>query len=217
MSLEDVHVSLKKSVLPLAVDTFLREANQRVNEFVQSNSERETGFVPSDYVAIYDALRAICDASLSPGNSLCEWGSGLGVVSCLASMLGFTACGIEIESTLVNASRVLADDFDLPVDFVHGSFVPPGTEAHVAEAYVDNNAEYAWLIKDAENAYTKHGVQLDSFDIVFAYPWPGEEHMIERLFEDGAANGALLLMLSDIAGISVHRRIEKHSDSGMLN
>ena len=216
MPLADIEVSFKKSVLPDTVEQFLREANDRVGQFVRSNPKRETGFVPSNYVSVYNALRAICDTELSPGNSLCEWGSGFGVVSSLASMLGFSVCGIEIDSALVDASRALAGDFALPVEFVHGSFIPPGAEAHAAEAYTDNNAEYSWLIKDAENAYTKHGLQLDSFDIVFAYPWPGEEYLIERLFEDGAATGALLLMYSDVESVGVRRKVEEHSDARVL-
>ena len=181
MPLADIEISFTNSVLPNTVARFLRKANDRVTQFVRNNAKRESGFVPSNYVSVYDALRAISDTELSPGNLLCEWGSGFGVVSSLASMLGFSVCGIAIDSALVAASRALAGDFALPVEFVHGSFIPPGAEAHAAEAYTDNNAEYSWLIKDAENAYTKHGLQLDSFDIVFAYPWPGEEYLIERL------------------------------------
>jgi len=105
----------------------------------------------------------------------------------------------------------------LPVEFVHGTFVPLGSEAHSAEAYVDNNAEYDWLIKDADNAYAKRGLQLDSFDIVFAYPWPGEEYLIERLFEDGAANGALLLTYSDVDSIRVRRKLDASFDSSSSN
>ena len=215
MPLADIEVSFKKSVLPDNVEQFLREADDRVSHFVRSSAKRATGFVPSNYVSVYNALRAICETEVSVGGSLCEWGSGFGVVSSLASMLGFNACGIEIDSALVDASRSLASDFALPVEFVHGSFVPPGSEAHAAEAYTDNNSEYSWLIEDGDDAYAKLGLQLDSFDIVFAYPWPGEEYLIERLFEDGAASGALLLMYSDVDSLSVRRKVAEHSDAGL--
>ena len=39
----------------------------------------------------------------------------------LAAMLEFKVSGIEIERDLVDASRRLVDDFDLPVEFAHGS------------------------------------------------------------------------------------------------
>ncbi len=211
MPLANIEVSFEKSVLPGAVERFLCEADDRISKFVRCNPKHETGFVPSNYVSVYFALRAIYHADLSSGNSLCEWGSGFGVVSSLASILGFTACGIEIENTLVDASRALADDFALPVEFIHGSFVPPGAEAHAEEAHADNNGEYPWLIKDADSAYSKPGLQPDSFDVFFSYPWPGEEYLIERLFEDSAANGALLLMHSDVDSISIRRKLA-HTD-----
>ena len=215
MPLADIEVAFDNSELPSNVSRFLREADDRVSEFVRNNPKRESGFVPSDYVSVYRALVAIRNAELSNGNSLCEWGSGFGVVSSLASMLGFHACGIEIKSDLVDAARALAKDFSFCVEFAHGSFVPAGAEAHAVEAHQDNNAEYPWLIANAGNAYSKLGLQLETFDIVFAYPWPGEEYLIQRLFEDGAANGALLLMYSDLNSLSIRRKVEELSDASV--
>ena len=100
----------------------------------------------------------------------------------MASILGFSASGIEIESDLVDASRTLAADFELSAEFAYGSFVPSGAEAHAVEAHSDNNAIYPWLIKEASNADTVLGIPLDRFGIVFAYPWPGEEYMMEKIF-----------------------------------
>ncbi len=182
MPLVDIGISINGSVLPDDVVAFVREADLRVSQFVSDNPIRVTGFVPSDFVTVYHALRAITEANLASGTSLCEWGSGFGVVASLAAMLGFKVCGIEIERGLVDASRRLADDFGLPVEFVHGSFVPPG-----AEAYADTNAEYFWLVTDADDAYDELGLDADDFDVVFAYPWPGEEYLITSLFEKYAA------------------------------
>ena len=44
--------------------------------------------------------------------------------SALAAMLEFMVCGIEIDQDLVDASRRLADDYGLTVEFVQGSFIP---------------------------------------------------------------------------------------------
>ena len=46
------------------------------------------------------------------------------------------------------------------------------------------------LFKDADSAHSKLGLQPDSFDVFSSYPRPGEKYLIERLFEDGAANDA---------------------------
>ena len=207
MPLVDIDISINGSVLPDDVVAFLREADLRVSEFVGNSSIRVTVFVPSDFVTVYHALRAITEANLAPGTSLCEWGSGFGVVASLAAMLEFDAYGIEIERGLVDASRKLADDFGLPVEFVHGSFVPSGAEADVEEAYADTSAEYFWLVTDADDAYGELGLGPHDFDIVFAYPWPGEECLIEGLFEKYAAEEALLITYNQYNSVRLRRKV----------
>ena len=211
MPLVDIEISINDSVLPDDVAAFLREADLRVSQFVRNSPSRVTGFVPSDFVTVYHALRAITEAHLAPGTSLCEWGSGFGVVASLAAMLEFDVCGIEIERDLVDASRRLEDDFGLPVEFVHGSFIPSGAEAYAEEADADNNAEFSWLVTDSDNAYDELGLDLDDFDVVFAYPWPGEECLIASLFEKYAAEEALLLMYDQFKSVRLRRKVGKRS------
>jgi hypothetical protein len=110
-------------------------------------------------------------------------------VACLAALLDFDACGIEVEPELVDAAQQLADDFDLPVEFVQGSFLPAGYETGLEGA----NAEFAWLSTEAAPAYGPLGLDPDSFDVTFAYPWPDEEWVTERLFERHGRPGALLM------------------------
>ncbi len=208
MALVDIEISRNGSVLPDDVVAFLREADLRVSEFGRNGPIRVTGFVPSDFVTVYHALRAITEANLAPGTLLCEWGSGFGVVASLAAMLEFTACGIEIERDLVDASRMLAEDFGLAVEFAHGSFIPSGAEVCAEESYADNNAKYSWLVTDADDGYDELGLDPDDFDVVFAYPWPGEECLIESLFEKYAAEGALLLTYSQFDWVRFRRKVK---------
>ncbi|WP_417380764.1 class I SAM-dependent methyltransferase [Gimesia sp.] len=207
MSLVEIEISKNDSFMPDEIVAFLREADERVSQFLQASPRRATGFVPSDFKTIYHALQAITDENLAPGNSLCEWGSGFGVVTSLASMLEFMACGIEIEEELVEASRLLADDFGLPVEFVQGSFIPSGAESCVDEAYAENNAEYSWLITDADDGYEELQLDPEDFDVVFAYPWPGEEYLITSLFEKYAARGALLLTYNSLESVRLRRKL----------
>ena len=211
MPLVDIEISMDGSVLPDDVVAFLREADLRVSQFVRNSPIRVTGFVPSDFVTVYHALRAITEANLAPGTSLCEWGSGFGVVASLAAMLEFKVCGIEIERGLVDASRRLADDFGLPVEFVHGSFIPSGAEAYAEEAYADNSAESFWLVTDADDAYDEMGLDPNDFDVIFAYPWPGEECLIANLFEKYAAEEALLLMYNKYKSVCLRRKVGERS------
>ena len=122
-------------------------------------------------------------------------------------MLEFRVCGIEIERELVEASQRLADDFGLPVEFVHGSFIPPGAEVDAEEAYADNNDDFFWLVTDADGAYDELGLEPDDFDIVFAYPWPSEEPLVETLFEKYAAEGALLLTFNKYNAVQLRRQV----------
>src|SRR5207245_474340 len=110
------------------------EADRRIEQF--QTAGRVPGFVASDFERAYRVLRDLAAADLAPGKLFCEWGSGFGVVACLAAMLEFDACGIEIDGALVGEAQQLADDFDLPVQFVRGSFIPNGA---------DTDDEYAWL------------------------------------------------------------------------
>jgi hypothetical protein len=205
--LVDIDISINGSVVPDDVVTFLREADLRVSQFVRNSPIRVTGFVPSDFVTVYHFLRALTEANVAPGTSFCEWGSGFGVVASLAAMLDFKVCGIEIERGLVDASRRLADDFRLPVEFVHGSFIPSGAEADVEEAYADTSTEYFWLVTDADDAYDELGLGPHDFDVVFAYPWPGEECLIEGLFEKYAAEEALLLTYTQYNSMRLRRKV----------
>src|SRR5207248_1398205 len=125
-------LSVKDVSLPGDVRAFLREADRRVERFLRDG--RVPAFVPSDFGRAYLTLRAAADAGLA-GGLFCEWGSGVGVVACLAALLDFDACGIEVEAELVDAARRLADDFGLPVEFAHGSFIPAGYDAGRAGAF----------------------------------------------------------------------------------
>ena len=202
-----IELPINDVALPRDVAEFIEEAESRVNEFVRQHAVRPTGFVASDSTTVYRALRTITETNLSTGTICCEWGSGLGVAASLATMLGFQACGIEIEESLVEASRKLAADFDLPVDFVQGSFVPAGAESLAEESYTDNSSEFLWVVTDADDAYEQLELEPVDFDLVFAYPWPGEDDLIANLFERYAAEEALLLTYDQFDSIYLRRKV----------
>jgi hypothetical protein len=205
--LVDVNLSVDEGVPPRQVVAFLTEADARIREYFRTSPCPAGGFIPSDYVAVYHALRAIADSKLACGDSFCEWGSGFGVVASLAAMLDFGACGIEIERRLVVASRRLAKDFALSVEFVQGSFIPAGGEVFADEAYAEAVNEFFWLVTEADDAYDELGRNADDLDLVYAYPWPDEEAVIERLFEHFSAEGSLLLTQHEYRSLRLQRKV----------
>ena len=212
MPLVDVGFSIDDGPVPPEVVEFLDEADSRITQFLRSQRD-STNFVSSDSVTVYQSLRAIAAAQLAPGNVFCEWGSGFGVATSLAAMLEFSAYGIEVERSLVDAAQALADDFGLGAEFVHGSFIPPGAEALVDEAYVECSPDSFRLVTESDRAYHDLGLDSYDFDLVFTYPWPGEESVVQRLFERCAAEGALLLTYGQRLSMRLQRKTAGSSET----
>jgi hypothetical protein len=204
MALKEVRLNVGEGRLPSSVADFLQEAESRIDAWTRSQTVRINAFVPSDFVAVYHALQAIVDADLSPGDLFCEWGSGFGISAMLASMMDFQAYGIEIESSLVEAARSLASDFDLSTEFVQGSFVPSGAEILAEHTRTDENV---WLVTDVDDAYPELGLVIRDFDLIYAFPWPGEEDVMATIFDNYSSAGALLLTFTQLNGIRLRRKV----------
>jgi hypothetical protein len=186
MPLFDLALPPLDKSLPPDVRRFIQEAEQRIEQF-QADC-RVPGFVPCDYAAAFGVIRWLSGTTLARGRQFCEWGSGFGVVAGLATMLDFDSCGIEVEGVLVGEAARLAEDFSLPVEFVHGSFIPRGAERRVHAAGL-----YSWLTTEAGDAYEDLGLDPEDMDVVFAYPWPDEEGVTGELFDRYAGAGAILV------------------------
>jgi hypothetical protein len=172
--------------IPTDIRAFLREADRRIRRYYRRY--RNSAFVPCDFGGAYAILQHLAAQAEAAGTLFCEWGSGFGVVTCLAALLEFDAYGIEVDSTLVRASRRLAADFDLPVEFARGSFIPTGDRILMQAA-----GSFAWLTTTEAPAHEELGLATEDFGIIFAYPWPDEERALGQLFERHASAGALLV------------------------
>jgi hypothetical protein len=203
VALIDLDITIERGRIPESVDTFLHEANIRTEDYLNHSRVRPGGFVPSDFVAAYYALQAVVQKNLAPGRLFCEWGSGFGVVASLASQVGFDACGIEIEESLVDAARDLADAHYLPVEFALGSYIPEG-----ADEASGGDFDREGFVQDdgANDAYDELQIGPDEFDVVFCYPWPSEEEATGRLFDYCAAEGALLLTYTQLDDVRIRRK-----------
>ena len=188
--------------VPNEVRRFVREGDRRIAQFQITG--RLPAFVPSDYLGGYRVLKALSTSGLTRGNRFVEWGSGFGVVAGLAAGLDFDSHGIEAEGELVDAARQLMEDFDLEVEFAHGSFVPRGGEKRVHKA-----GTYSWFTTEADYAYDELGLDPDDFDVIFAYPWRDEEDVTAELFEHYAGVGAVLVTYHGGTDFRLRRKVEK--------
>jgi hypothetical protein len=202
--LADVEFEPRKIAIPPDVVALLADAQQRIDALDNTTRVEIPAFVPSNFELAYFALAEIHAANLATGRRFIEWGSGIGVVACLASCIGFDSVGIEIEPKLVGIAQDIASKHRIAVQFACGSFVPDGVVPRV-----DWADGVAWLTTIGQDAHPELELDPDDFDVVFAYPWPGEEQVIFDLFADVAAVGALLLTYHGLDGVKLQRKIKR--------
>lgn len=144
-------------------------------------------FVAADYENVLQALMAL----RAPGQRFLEWGSATGIITIMADLLGFEAYGIELDARLVDTARELAAKHGSGARFAAGSFLPSGYR------YRPRHGDgRLGTIGDGVSGYRELGVPLDDFDLVYAYPWGGEEPMMLDLMKSYGGRDARLLLLT---------------------
>ncbi len=154
-------------------------------------------YVHADWAAavpVLTALRARADSFL-------EFGSGLGVITILADLLGFDACGIELDPWLYARSLELADGAASRASFALGSYVPEAAR----DTAGNEDADFL-TVREGEPAYDELGMELDEFDLVYAFPWPGEEERLLDLMNTCGRRDALLLTYGATDGYQLYQR-----------
>jgi hypothetical protein len=162
---------------------------------IDVRAKRFHPFVAADYDRVLEALLRLP----ASGPRFVEWGSATGVITIIASLLGFDAYGIELDTTLVRVARELSAEFGAAAVFAEGSFIPSGYRWRPATG--DGRLG---TIGDGPSAYPAIGHPLDDFDVVFGYPWSGEEPMMLDLMKRYGRPGGLLLLNGD-GGVVVYR------------
>lgn len=205
MTLTQIELAYDSVVVPGEVADFLQAVDALVEQHRVNTAVSFRGFVPSDYIATYRCLKAIYDSHLLCGNRFCEWGSGISVVASLAGMIGYDSYGIEYDRNLCVVAEGISRDFDVPVELVHGSFIPAGVEDLIDDAFATYDGELA-LHTDPDSAYAEMGQEVDDFDLIFAYPWPNDVELTHDIFDRCAAQGALLLAYYDTDTVALFRK-----------
>ena len=153
-------------------------------------------FVAADYDRVLDALLKL----RGPNLRFLEWGSATGVITIMADLLGFEAYGIELDPALVETARGMAARYDSGARFVAGSFIPAGYR------YRPTGGDgRLGTIGDGSSAYPELEHPLEDFDLVYAFPWHGEEPMMVDLMRAYGGRGARLLLHGVADGVQVYR------------
>jgi len=138
-------------------------------------------FEPADGLICWNLLNSVVQQHYKGSRPVfCEWGSGLGLVTLLAAMLGMQATGIEVEDELVDLSREFSQQHAIPASFIHTSMYPK-----------DN---------------PQPRISYEDVDLFFAYPWPDQISQMVGLFEEVAVNGAIFLCYHGGRNFRVLRR-----------
>ncbi len=188
--------------IPEDVTLFLNSSQQRLQEYWDRWGERPIEqYVASDFQYVWAALQGLIRQGLLKGNSFVKWGCGFGVITGLAWYSGLSAVGIEAEAFLVEEGRKLLKEHSIQAELWQGNFLPTG-----AEKIARQQADHPSLFHQVSSAYSQHDCDLDDFALVFAYPWPGEEHFQREVFRRYAAADSLLLMFRGPYQIELYRQ-----------
>ena len=198
MPIEEIDLKIEGDKLPGKVKNYLKEANQRIDELFETERNRKVPrFIPCNDELLYHWLSAISNSDLCLGKVYCEWGSGYGVGTCLASLLGYESYGIEIEPSLIKASRKLAQDSNISVTIIERDYMPEGFECYEgsggAELIRPENYTYQER-SESRPGYEGMDADLDEVDLFFIYPWPGEHEFVLGFLQPVAGDGALCLI-----------------------
>ncbi len=206
MALQEINLNWATQPAPdQSAQLFIDDAQDRIDRFIRARrvSEPIPSFVACDFVMVNRALSAIVEDRLAPGPVFCEWGAGFAVAAGLAAMQGMGSYAIEIHRDLVAQAHDLLRDHTIEVELAQGSLVPED-----GDEIVDEMASQDWLKTNEHPAYDELGIDVSDIDLIFAYPWPGEEGLIEALFDAFAAEGALLLTYHGMNEMKLQRKTQ---------
>jgi hypothetical protein len=209
MAYEQIPYTLEDCELPSSVKAFIDEADRRCDDFYdQKLNKRFPRYVPSEPAQVYAALRHVTKQGLPIGETFVEWGSGFGVGTGFAAILGYEAHGIEIEETLVEKAESLLSDQGLDAAFLPISYIPNGFISYDALSGHDIVRDDSFGHSVGNPRYEGMEFDIEEVDLFFVYPWPGEQEMMLKLFDAVAGEGAILVAYYGDRDICLYRKLE---------
>ncbi len=171
---------------------------QQADDLWEAEQKRDAfhSYASANYDMVFDSLVQL----RGKATTFLEWGSGLGMVSIMASQLGFEAYGIEAESQLVEHAQGFADQVEANAQFAIGSFIPDEFEWNPSAG-----DESIRTVIDAPAAYDQFDMNLLDFDLIYAYPWPTEHVLYHNILKQFAKPGTFFLSYDAREGIDLQR------------
>ncbi|MFT4901730.1 MAG: hypothetical protein ACI81V_001005 [Lentimonas sp.] len=203
--------------LPDQVAGFIEEADRRGDAFYQQQlNKRYPRYVPSEPAQIYAALKYVTDQRLPLGHSFIEWGSGFGVATGLAALLGYDATGIEIEAALVQMATTLLQDQKIEAELLCTSYIPEGYMSYetIGGSALTRDDSFGHTLEHPP-CYAGMTQDIEEIDLFFVYPWPGEQEMMLQLFDATAGEGAILIAYYGDRDICLYRKTEPMDENDL--
>ncbi len=203
MPLRELELVFDEGSHSQAIADWLKAARARIELYWDHFKEKPLPqYIECDFDYVASALRACVEGPFIDGRLFCEWGCGFAVVSGVASLLGLDAVGIEAEEFLCAEARKLLAKCHVSAEVWQGNFLPRG-----ARKLAEDTDPLVSLTHDIAPAYEQFDMALSDFAIVFAYPWPGEEHFLKAVFNRYARQNAVLLMYRGPFQVELYRKI----------
>lgn len=223
MALEEIDLMLPAppEPLPESIARLVSESDRRIDEFFHAERNRKLPrYLPGDSEMLYAALKSITDRDLPLGRVYCEWGSGFGIGTCLATLLGYEAWGVEIEPQLVEISEQLADDLGIEARFLNTSYLPEGYSSYegvggevlVREEGLSFPGQPGEV--DVEPFYEGMDRELAEVDVFHVYPWPYQQEFMHQLFEALAVEGAILITYLGSGEMTAYLKVGGEEEDG---
>lgn len=211
MAYEEIDYEPLDTELPGEVRALIDAAEERFENFyARKLNKRYPRYIASEPAQVYAALKWATDRGLAPGHRFIEWGSGFGVATGMAALLGYDATGIEISEGLVAIARELLESRSIEADFLCTSYIPDGfIEYDIAggsDLVPDDSFGYEL---EGGPVYQDENQQIDiaEVDLFYAYPWPGEQEMMLKLFDAVAEVDAILIAYLGDREICIYRKL----------
>jgi hypothetical protein len=212
MTLEAIHMEGPEAAVSDQVARLIDACSRGWERFFADNDDDQApSFVPSEPERVYAVLEEVTRRHLPPNRVFCEWGSGFGVVTCMAALLGYQAYGIEIEADLAQQARAIARRLRIPATMICASMFPKGYGPRVGADGVElARPASSRNVHDGDGEplrYDGMDIDIDEIGLFFVYPWAVERDLIRELFDAVAVAGAILVLYHTELDIRVFRKV----------